>query len=62
MYFACLGSYSEMIDVNEDRGARLKAEKAKQQILRAEINTSSNACLYLMTSRCNTRSSYDPML
>ena len=51
MHYACLGPYSELKDVNEIREARIRAEKTKYKLLRAEIVRSSNACLCLMTHK-----------
>ena len=45
----CLGPYFDLKDVTEEKEARIRAAKSKQQILRLEIIMRSNTCLYLMT-------------
>ena len=51
VHYAGFGPYSELKDVNDEKNARIRAAKAKWQILIAEIIIRNNACLYLMTHK-----------
>ena len=48
VHYAGLGPYSELKDVNEEKEARIRAGKAKQQTLKGRIIMQSNAYLHLI--------------
>ena len=57
VHYAGLAPYSELKDVNEEKKARIRAAKAKQQALKGRNHHEEQIYLYLITDKMPKRSS-----